>query len=158
MVQQQAAQQQAQRAAQAQQAARAAACKKATATTSNFSVGFGYTLKYFILEDLEQAKPWLLKFTKACEKPSYVNFKGYSVVFEAIAEHDVDKANQGFEEINKGHIKDCKGRGYRWFKDTELEDLNTWGVGMANLCRYYGLDTQIDHTLIPAELLIEVRK
>lgn len=125
---------------------------------TKFPNTFGYTLKYFVLEELEKAKSWLADFKDACKNPGFVNFKGYPIVFEAVMEKDVEKANAAFIEVNKGYIKECKGRGDRYFQRGEPEDINTWGIGMANLCKYYGLDVQIENPLIPKELLIEVRK
>jgi len=42
------------------------------------------------------------------------------------------------------------------FYDSPDEDLFVWGIGLANLCRYYGLNISINAPLIPEELLIPI--
>ena len=120
-----------------------------------FAINFGYTLKYFIEETDEKTKRMCLeKLGVDCKTKPHFAFRGYVTVFEAMLEQDSEKANRGFKEILIGHVEECKGKGNRYFKDSEEEDICIWGLGMANLAIYSGLDVKIDHPLIPKELLV----
>ena len=124
-----------------------------------FPINFGYTLKYFIENADEKIKRMCLeKLAADCKTKPHFAFRGYVTVFEAILEHDSEKANRGFKEILVGHVEECKGKGDRYFVGSEQEDICIWGVGMANLAVYSGLDIKIDHPLIPEELLISKEK
>jgi len=71
-------------------------------------------------------------------------------------EKDVEKANMGFKEIVKGHEKECSAwDSDRHFRGTEDEDIWVWGIGLANLTIYNGLNIKIEHPLIPNELLLD---
>ena len=123
---------------------------------TSFQINFGYTLKHFIENTDEQAKRiYLDKLAAECKLNPYLPFRGYVTVFEAILEQDSEKANRGFKEILLGHVEECKGKGDRYFKGSEEEDICIWGLGMANLAIHYELNINIDHPLIPKELIFK---
>jgi hypothetical protein len=120
-------------------------------------IDFGYTLKYFVEDaDSHLKKASLAKFLAHCKTKMYSTFIGYAYVFEALLEKNLEKANKGFEVVVQGHEEECHGKGERFFQETVDEDICIWGIGLANLCRYNGLDVQIENPLIPSELLIPV--
>ncbi len=116
-----------------------------------FDLAFGYVLKSFVLEDAVGIKKWLSEFKSLCDQPENAAFKGYAKVFEAILDHDAEKANVGFSELLVGHKHQSK-KGV--FKDTEDEMLCVWGIGLANLAYVRGITTKPQEPLIPADLLI----
>jgi len=125
-----------------------------------FVLSLGYSLKYAIENNLEKLRLWLPRLKAFCENPknSMSEFMGYPLVFEALLERDLEKANAAFQVLVNGHKKKCKsykGPDYGpYFDDSPDADLFVWGIGLANLCRYYGLNVQISDYLIPEELLI----
>jgi hypothetical protein len=127
-----------------------------------FILSMGYSLKYATENDLENLKLWLPRLKDYCYNPKYkmTEFIGYPLVLEALMERDLEKANAAFKVLIEGHKKKCKsfkGPNYGYyFHDSPDADLFVWGIGLANLCRHYGLNVQIDDPLIPEELLIPV--
>lgn len=117
-----------------------------------FDYKLGYALKSFVLNDRSQMVKWSSEFSKICEKAENSDFIGYTLMFEAILIEDVKKANEALIAIEKGHKKQSKGRGV--FKDSEDEVLCVWGIGIANLCRSYGLNVSYIPPLIPDDLLV----
>lgn len=125
------------------------------AHSTPFQIDFGYTLKYFVENaDLFLKKTYLEKLAADCKMKDYTAFSGYVTVFEAILEKNLEKAELGFKEIIKGHVQESRGRGERYFKGSEEEDICIWGIGLANLAIYYGLPVNIQDPLIPKELLL----
>ena len=124
----------------------------------------GYSLKYAVENNTKELKVWAPNLKAFYENPKnrMVEFIGYALVLEAFLERDVPKANVAFKVLLEGHKKKCKsskGPNYRCgygFYDSPDADLFVWGIGLANLCRYYGLNVQVLDPLIPEELLIPV--
>lgn len=129
-----------------------------------FILSLGYALKYAVENNLEAFKLWLSRLKAFCEDPKnrMSEFIGYPLVLEALLERDLEKANAAFQVLLKGHKKKCqsrKGPDYgNYFYDSPDADLFVWGIGLANLCRYYGLNIQVADPLIPEELLIPAGK
>jgi len=117
-----------------------------------FDYNLGYALKSFVLNDRSQMEKWSSEFSKICDKKENSDFRGYALIFEAILIEDVEKANEALIAIEKGHKKQSKGRGV--FKNSEDEVLCVWGIGIANLCRSYGLNVSAIPPLIPDDLLV----
>lgn len=109
---------------------------------------FGYCLKEFVLENMDDAKKSLKVFTEICSQKSNKSFIGYSEVFQAILKKNNELCNKGIEDILKGHKR------ISFFKDTEDELLAVWCLGIANLAIHFGLDVNIENELLPKELLI----
>ena len=86
---------------------------------------------------------------------------GYPLILDAIYKNDQKMAQESFAILIDGHKTRCKKR-YRWghnyaaFYNKPDETFFVWGVGLANLCRYYGLAVVSDDPIVPAELLIPV--
>jgi hypothetical protein len=118
-----------------------------------FDYNLGYALKSFVLNDRSQMEKWSSEFSKICDKKENSDFKGYALIFEAILIENVEKANEALIAIEKGHKKQSKGRGV--FKNSEDEVLCVWGIGIANLCRSYGLNVSAIPPLIPDDLLVK---
>ena len=117
-----------------------------------FDYNLGYALKSFVLNDRSQMEKWSSEFSKICDKKENSDFRGYALIFEAILIEDVEKANEALIAIEKGHKKQSKGRGV--FKNSEDEVLCVWGIGIANLCRSFGLNVSAIPPLIPDDLLV----
>ncbi len=121
-----------------------------------FAIAMGYTLKAILEDKLGHINQRLYQLDQACMDREYRNFTGYPVIFRGIVNKNLNKISEGFSIILKQHAKECKpGRMFYGITD---EYLYTWGIGMANLCRYKGFDVQISDPLIPSELLIPVFK
>lgn len=121
-----------------------------------FDRTLGYTLKSFVSNDKTGMELWSKEFLDLCRRKKYVSDIGYANMFKAILEENEQDANKALAEIAKGHKRLSRGSGR--FSDTEDEVLCVWGLGMANLARMYGLKVESNDPLIPADLLIEVRK
>ncbi len=117
-----------------------------------FDYCLGYTLKSFVERDESAMVEWAGKFEDLCRTKGNGDFAGYAQVFKAILARDNSAAQSGLEEVVKGHVKQCKRGGV--FKDNVDETLCVWGVGIANLCRRYGLSVNGIPPLIPGELLV----
>jgi hypothetical protein len=122
----------------------------------------GYSLKYAVENNVEALKVWVPNLKAFYENPKncMIEFIGYALVLEALLERDEKKANSAFKVLLEGHKKKCKsakGRNYGYgFANRPDADLFVWGIGLVNLCSYYGLNVQVSDPLIPAELLISV--
>jgi hypothetical protein len=124
----------------------------------------GYSLKYAVENNIAELKVWVPTLKAFYENPKnrMSEFIGYALVLEALLERDEIKANAAFTVLLEGHKKKCKsskGRNYcsgYGFSNRPDADLFVWGIGLVNLCRYYGLNVQVSDPLIPEELLIPV--
>lgn len=127
-----------------------------------FMLSMGYALKYSVENNKPKAAEWIAKLNEICVNKDYRNFAGYPLVLEALLENNLAKANETFKVLISGHKNKCsssKGPNYGpYFYDSPDADLFVWGIGLANLCRYYGLNVIIDDPLIPAELVIPVNQ
>lgn len=128
-----------------------------------FILSIGYCLKYAVENNRSQLQLWLPRLKAVCEDPEYDigEFIGYYLVLAALLEHNLEKANLAFTALIENHKKRCKKpkEDYPFsadFYDSPDADLFVWGIGLANLCRYYGLDVTINDPLIPDELIIPV--
>ena len=126
-----------------------------------FILSLGYSLKYAVENNKVQLQEWLPRLKAVCEDPEYdiSEFMGYYLVLAALLDNNLEKANWAFTVLIVNHKKRCKKpkEDYPFsadFHDSPDADLFVWGIGLANLCRYYGLDVTIDDPLIPAELII----
>lgn len=113
---------------------------------------FGYTLKYFTLNEATAGHQWLIEFKVLCADPDNADFRGYCDVFEGIQKGNVSKAQEGLASIVWGHRRQSKGGGV--FRDSEDELLSIWGLGIANLARTAGLPVESPGPLIPDDLLV----
>jgi hypothetical protein len=118
-----------------------------------FDLALGYTLKAFVQKDRELAGIWLPKFSEICQKRENVNFRGYVRVFEGIDKGDLATAQTGLDELAATHRAECKGSGI--FRDSPDELLCVWGIAVANLARFNGLNVESTSSLIPDVLLVE---
>jgi len=116
-----------------------------------FDYAMGYTLRALVLNDSKQIQEWPAKLLAACAETGMTDFNGYGQVFQAIHANDSASANDGLKAIVKGHQKQSKGKGV--FAGTKDEVLCIWGVGMANLAQYHGLQVEAVPPLIPEDLL-----
>ena len=128
-----------------------------------FILSLGYSLKYVVENNTVQLQEWLPRLKAVCEDPEYdvKEFLGYYLVLAALLENSLEKANWAFTVLKVNHKKRCKQ--YKndypfntYFYDSPDADLFVWGIGLANLCRHYGLNVVINDPLIPEELLIPV--
>ena len=94
--------------------------------------------------------PWVDILRRRCEK-LHPNLVGLADILDGILDRNLDLIHAGFADLIKNHHKEAESG---LFYSSENEDLLIWGIGLANLCRYKGLDVQIDHFLIPQDLLI----
>ena len=116
-----------------------------------FTIALGYLLKSFVDGDGENVKRDRIEAFRQCQGR---NWGGYTQLFEAILNDDLDQAQAAFPEIIAGHKRESKGQGMSMFDGSEDQFLSVWGIGMANLARSHGLPVQIDDPLIPADLLV----
>ena len=116
-----------------------------------FTIALGYLLKSFVDGDGENVKRDRIE---AFRQHQGKNWGGYTQMFEAILNGDLDQAQAAFPEIIAGHKRESKGQGMSMFDGSEDQFLSVWGIGMANLARSHGLAVQIDDPLIPADLLV----
>jgi hypothetical protein len=127
-----------------------------------FILSLGYSLKYAVENNTVQLQAWLPRLKAVCEDLEYdvKEFLGYYLVLASLLENNLEKANWAFTVLIVNHKKRCKKdkRDYPFlcFYDSPDADLFVWGIGLANLCRHYGLNVVIDDPLIPEELLIPV--
>jgi hypothetical protein len=128
-----------------------------------FTLSMGYSLKYVVENNDIQLQLWLPRLKAVCEDPKYDvgEFIGYYLLLAALLEHNLEKVNLAFTALIDNHKKRCKKpkKDYPFgvgFYDSPEADLFVWGIGLANLCRYYGLEVTINDPLIPAELIIPV--
>lgn len=119
-----------------------------------FDSAFGYTLKWFVLQDRQNMEHWLELFRETCMEKAPAGFAGYVELFEAILTNKSSESSDAVQVIIKGHEKMSKGRGIFALSDDKY--LCIWGIGMVNLARNYGLDVPEVSPLIPSDLLIEV--
>lgn len=129
----------------------------------SFILSLGYSLKYATENNRLELAEWLPRLKAVCEDPTYTvnDFFAYYLVLEALLENDLIKADAAFKELVLLHKKRCKKRKEDYpfashFYDSPDADLFVWGIGLANLCRHYGLNVTIDDPIIPAELVIAV--
>jgi hypothetical protein len=128
-----------------------------------FILSLGYSLKYAVENNTIQLQAWLSRLKAVCEDPEYdvKEFLGYYLVLAALLKNNLEKANWAFTVLIVNHKKRCKQNKDDYpfsvdFYDSPDADLFVWGIGLANLCRHYGLNVVIDDPLIPEELLIAV--
>lgn len=106
----------------------------------------GYSLKYAVENNIQELKVWFPNLKAFYENPKnkMTEFIGYALVLEALLERNEKKANVAFSVLLEGHKKKCKspkGPNYGYgFYDSPDADLFVWGIGLINLCRYYGLN------------------
>lgn len=117
-----------------------------------FDYVMGYTLRAFVLNDLDEMKKWLPKLVVACEKSKMTDFTGYARVFQGILEKNSLLANEGFQLLIRGHLRLTKWN--RIFANSDDEILCVWGIGMANLAVSHQLQIEAIPPLIPGDLLI----
>lgn len=118
---------------------------------SFFARSIGYLLKSLVLKNDEEARKWLLQFLCACINPENRNFCGYAEIFSAILEQNLVKAERGFKLLMDGHQSEVETG---IFYSTMDQYLCMWGLGMAKLAYSRGLFVQINHPLIPIDLLV----
>lgn len=115
-----------------------------------FDYTIGYSLKAFVLKDLDEMKRWANEFSSICKKKGNASFEGYAQVFHAILNQDFSKVELGLNALAKAHVKESKAG---VFKDSEDEIVCVWGIGVANLARFHGLHVRGVPPLLPDELL-----
>jgi hypothetical protein len=101
--------------------------------------------------------PWVDMLKDSCyeENKYFKNFRGIPDILDGILDNNLELIDKGFQQLIKDHRKECIGE-YKEFDCKVDQDLYIWAIGLTNLCRHKGLDVQIDHPLVPAELLIPV--
>lgn len=125
-----------------------------------FTLSMGYCLKYATENNIPALKSWLPRLKMVCENPKnkMSEFMGYPLVLEAFAERDLEKLETAFQVLLAGHKQKCKARkgpDYGpYFHDSPDADVFVWGIGLVNLCRFYGMKIIVSDPLIPEELLI----
>ena len=120
--------------------------------TDTFEMALGYCVANTFSDDLDMMAKCIKVLGEQCAKKDFKNFSGYPKMFSAIVAKDKSAAEAALAQIITEHEWECKHRGNRFLKDHE--DLSTWGIGMANLSRYHGLDVTGDNDFVPDELLI----
>jgi hypothetical protein len=125
-----------------------------------FTLSMGYCLKYATENNIPALKSWLPRLKMVCENPKnkMSEFMGYPLVLEAFAERDLEKLEKAFQVLLAGHKQKCKSSkgpnyGY-YFHDSPDADVFVWGIGLVNLCRFYGMNITVSDPMIPEELLI----
>ncbi|WP_299469477.1 hypothetical protein [uncultured Gimesia sp.] len=116
-----------------------------------FDYVMGYTLRAFVLNELNEMERWLPKLVVACEKYKMRDFAGYAQVFQGILEKNSLLANEGFQSIIRGHLRQTKAN--RIFANTADQILCVWGIGMANLAISHQLQIAAIPPLLPGELI-----
>lgn len=117
-----------------------------------FDLAFGDALKVVVLEDKQAASSRCSAFSELLEKNGNRDFIGYGNAIDAILDHDSPQLGSALETIVKGHIRQSKNRGlFRYKVDAAL---CVWGLGVANLATYHGLNPVAVPPLIPSDLLI----
>ncbi|PQO45089.1 hypothetical protein [Blastopirellula marina] len=111
----------------------------------------GYTLRAFVLQDIDQMQAWTPKLLAQSQKKNEAALVGFAHVFEAILADDSDRANLGFQELIEGHKRRSKGRGV--FANTPHEVLCLWGIGLARLAQSHGLKVDAIPPLMPLDLI-----
>jgi hypothetical protein len=123
---------------------------------SNITLAFGNALKFVVLGEPEgEARRWVDELTIQCSAKQSLNYIGYPRILRSILDNDRAAAQAGFVELLAGHRKLSKGNGF--FAGTEHEALCIWGIGLANLARWRGLEIAFSDDLIPQELLVPVK-
>jgi hypothetical protein len=74
--------------------------------------------------------------------------KAFAVIFEGLLNKDVKTAQQGIIDLVKALKRQSK-----WVDD-HIGYLNTWAIGMANLCRLHGVWVEGVAPQVPIDLLI----
>lgn len=116
-----------------------------------FDYAMGYTLRAFVLNDLDEIEKWFPKLVVACEESKMSDFYGYAQVFQGILEKNSLLANDGFKLIARGHQNQSKAN--RVFANSEDELLCVWGIGLANLAFAHQLQIEAIPPLLPSELI-----
>ena len=116
-----------------------------------FDYVMGYTFRAFVLDDFTEMERWLPKLFVACEQHKLTDLLGYAQVFQAILEKDSLLANEGFQSIVRGHVRQAKAN--RIFANTIDEILCIWGIGMANLAAARQLQIAAIPPLLPGDLI-----
>lgn len=120
-----------------------------------FDYAFGYTLKWFVLQNRPEMEHWTNRFRAVCQQQAPGGFAGYVELFEAIRAGSRRQAAEAVPALIQGHEKMSKGRGI--FALTDDKHLCVWGIGMLNMARgLYGLDVSGAPPLIPEELLCPI--
>ncbi len=84
------------------------------------------------------------------------SFKGYSYCFEAIYKKDEVAFKEAFDLVMKGHKVLCRPGSF--FGCTVNVIIAIWPLGLLNLSRFNGMNVEIDHPLIPKDLIIPPHK
>ncbi|WP_150625320.1 hypothetical protein [Pandoraea captiosa] len=113
----------------------------------------GRSIKYAVLDEPDEMRAWTDRLVKVCEKNKYSAFHGYASTMQSIAGQDVEGVRNGLASIVAGHSKLCRPGAL--FSYTEDELLCMWGIGMSNLAASRGLHVELDHALIPRELMVQ---
>jgi hypothetical protein len=119
---------------------------------NHFDRGFNYMLQVVMLgmdlgEDIFQKTHDVF----AKRHKSYV---GYIKAFEAIYKKDKQQFEEAFKIIMKGHNILCR-TGCE-FGNSVDEVVAVWPLAMVNLARMKGVDVQIQHPLIPQDLIVKL--
>lgn len=103
--------------------------------------------------DLPELSKHIEEFEAVCQKPGNGDFAGYSTVAKAIVQKDQLLAQEGLQQIERGHRK-LSRRG-RVFHGIEDEVLCVWGIGISNLASYRGIQLTAIPPLLPQELICQ---
>jgi hypothetical protein len=116
-------------------------------------IALGYSLKHCVLNDADELRDWLVRLKEVCKAKKYQGFEAFVHAFQGILDGDLSRANKGIAGIAANHRRAMMDPG--WFADTEDELLSVWGIGVANLARYRGLQVDAVPPYIPNDLLID---
>jgi hypothetical protein len=119
------------------------------------SQAIGYTLKKILHDDPQWTESRLVDLKQAAIKSKVSGLSGIGDIFAGILSKDQELVDFGFEKFLQEYKKQCKGRGM--FKGLEDEMLCVWGIGLANLVIYKGMEVNIEDELMPRELFINAK-
>lgn len=108
----------------------------------------GYTVKYLILGEEDQAKKYVDKLQQLGSQRFMKLYLGYLQVLKGILENNKTEVNEGLNYMIECHkrLKDDYG-------DTPQELLSIPVLGLAKLAIQQGMDVTLDNYLAPKDLL-----
>lgn len=107
----------------------------------------GYLLKYLILEQGEEASPYLAKLEKQLTKKNNTYYSALLEVYRAIYNKDEKQMEESFKKLLNGH------RALKDFKNSENEFLSIEGLGILKLLQNRGINMVIEDDLLPLKFL-----
>ncbi len=118
-----------------------------------FDYALGYTLRAAVLNRADELNYRIKEFESITDESENKDFRGYTVSFKGILSRNDSITNEGLKLIVEGHKNQCK-RGGVFASSIADKALCVWGIGMANLARFYSIESTSTPPLIPDDLLV----